>query len=413
MSADRAGTLNGVSANPQDRTLATRAVHVPVPTDVVGRPVAVPIYQTTVFAHDDPDVLTDSLDNPRGAYGYSRMANPTVRALQETVADLEGAVGAVVTSSGMGAIASALGPLLHPGAHLVVQQSIYGGTTGLLTDWVRRWGVRVSQVPGDDPAVLREALQPDTAAVYLETVSNPVTLVADIAGLASVARAAGVPPVVDDTFATPLLCRPLALGADIVVHSETKYLGGHSDVTAGAVVYADEARFLAGWNHSVVHGVTPDPFGAWLVLRGLQTLPLRIRAAGGNAVELSRRLAGHAAVTAVHHPSMPQHPQHELAGRQLAGPVAIVAFDLAGGRAAADRFLGRLELIANATSLGGVETLAMHPASTSHRHYSAADLAAAGIAQGTVRISVGVEDVDDLWADLSAGLDAAQGARPR
>jgi methionine-gamma-lyase len=143
MSADRAGTLNGVSANPQDRTLATRAVHVPVPTDVVGRPVAVPIYQTTVFAHDDPDVLTDSLDNPRGAYGYSRMANPTVRALQETVADLEGAVGAVVTSSGMGAIASALGPLLHPGAHLVVQQSLYGGTTGQLTDWVRRGGVRV------------------------------------------------------------------------------------------------------------------------------------------------------------------------------------------------------------------------------------------------------------------------------
>jgi methionine-gamma-lyase len=408
-----AGTLIGVSGTPQDRTLSTRAVHVPVPTDVVGRPVAVPIYQTTVFAHDDPDVLTDSLDNPRGAFGYSRMGNPTVRALQDTVADLEGAAGAVVTSSGMGAIATALGPLVHPGAHLVVQQSIYGGTTGLLTDWVRRLGVRISQVPGDDPDALRGALQPDTAAVYLETVSNPVTLVADIAEMAAAARAAGVPTVVDNTFATPLLCRPLALGADMVVHSATKYLGGHSDVTAGVVAFAEERRFLTGWTHSVVHGVTPDPFGAWLVLRGLQTLPLRIRAAGANAIELAQRLAGHPAVTAVHHPSMPAHPQHDLAGRQLAGPVAIVAFDLSGGRAAADRCLAGLSLIANATSLGGVETLAMHPASTSHRHYAADDLAASGIAEGTVRISVGVEDVEDLWADLSAGLDAALANSPR
>lgn len=379
----------------------------PVPTEVVGRPIAVPIYQTTVFAHDDPEVLTDSLDNPRGAFGYSRMGNPTVRALQDAMADLEGAAGAVVTSSGMGAIATALGPLVRAGSHLVVQQSIYGGTTGLLTDWVRRLGVRLTPVPGDDPDALRGALEPDTVAIYLETVSNPVTMVADIAAMTAVARAGGVATVVDNTFATPLLCRPLELGADIVVHSATKYLGGHSDVTAGVLAYADETRFLAGWNHSVVHGVTPDPFGAWLVLRGLQTLPLRIRAAGANAVALAQRLAGHPAVRAVHHPSVPRHPQHELASRQLSGPVAIVAFDLAGGREAADRFLSGLSLIANATSLGGVETLAMHPASTSHRHYTAEDLAAAGIAQGTVRLSVGVEDVEDLWADLSAGLEAA------
>jgi methionine-gamma-lyase len=177
-------------------------------------------------------------------------------------------------------------------------------------------------------------------------------------------------------------------------------------VTAGVVAYADEERFRKGWSHAVVHGVTPDPFGAWLVLRGMQTLPLRIRAAGSSAVTLAQRLVSHPAVSAVHHPSLSDHPQFELARRQLDGPLAIFSFDLAGGRDAARSFLSGLRLVAQATSLGGVETLAMHPASTSHRLFSAEELAAAGIGVGTVRISCGIEDADDLWADLSAALDA-------
>ncbi len=387
------------------RSLATRAVHTAVPTDVQGRPVSVPIYQTTVFAHDDPDLLTDSLDNPRGAFGYSRMANPTVRALETSVAGLENAVGAVATSSGMGAIHTALGANLAAGGHLVVQSSIYGGTTGLLSDLSQRWGIRITQVSGDRPDQLEAALQPDTRAVYLETISNPVTAVADLPAMCAVASRHGVISVVDNTFASPLLCRPLDLGADICLHSATKYLGGHSDVTAGVVTYADGALFEAGWKFAVATGVTPDPFGAWLVIRGLQTLPLRIRAATDNATELAARLAAHPAVSTVHHPSRPNHPQHQLATSMLDGYGPMLSFDVSGGKPAAQAVIGRLRLLQNATSLGGVESLAMHPASTSHRHYDAAALRSAGIADGTVRISTGVEDVEDLWADLSDALD--------
>lgn len=394
------------SGAPTDRphALSTRAVHTRTP-DVQGRPVSVPIYQTTVFAHEDVDLLTDSLDNPRGAFGYSRMANPTVRALETTVAGLEGAVGAVATASGMGAIHTALGANLRAGAHLVVQDSIYGGTTGLLEDLRRRWDIDITEVSGADPAALAAALRPDTAAVYLETISNPVTAVADIAGMAAVAREHDVLTIVDNTFASPLLCRPLELGADIVLHSATKYLGGHSDVTLGVVAYADADRFLAGWKYAVGTGVTPDPFGAWLVIRGLQTLALRMREATANATELADRLAARPEVTRVHHPSRPEHPQHALATRMLDGYGPMLSFDLGDDRVAAQALLPRLRLIQNAPSLGGVETLAMHPASTSHRHYDDDALRRAGISPGTIRISTGVEDVEDLWADLSAALD--------
>ena len=389
-----------------DLSLSTRAVHPPVPQDFPGRPVSVPIYQTSVFAHDNIKELTDSLNDPRGGFAYSRNANPTVRALEQAVAGLEGGVAGVATSSGMGAIAVALGAHLRTGAHLVVQRSIYGGTMALLQDLIGRWGVRISEVDGADPAAVAAAFTDDTAVLYLETISNPMTGVADIAGAAALARAAGVITVVDNTFATPLLCRPLELGADVVVHSATKYLGGHSDVTGGVAVYGEEQRFRAGWAHAVTTGVTPDPFAAWLVLRGLQTLPLRIRAACANATELASRLAAHPGVAAVHHPSRPEHPQHALAAGMLAAPGAMLSFDLAGGRHAAARFAESVRLLTQAPSLGGVETLVMHPASASHRAYSDDALAAAGISQGTVRISTGVEDVDDLWADIEQALAA-------
>ncbi|MDQ6657468.1 MAG: aminotransferase class I/II-fold pyridoxal phosphate-dependent enzyme [Actinomycetota bacterium] len=388
----------------QRPALSTRAVHTQVPGNVQGRPVSVPIYQTTVFAHDDAALLTDSLDNPRGAFGYSRMGNPTVRALENSVAGLENATGAVVTASGMGAIHTALGANLRAGGHLVVQNSIYGGTTGLLADLAQRWGIRIDQVAGDDPDALAAALRSDTCAVYLETISNPVTAVSDIAAMSAVARAHRVITVVDNTFASPMLCRPLDLGADISLHSATKYLGGHSDVTAGVVAYADAAAFESGWRYAVATGVTPDPFGAWLVIRGLQTLPLRIKAATANATELAARLAEHPAVSAVHHPSRPDHPQHQLAARMLDDYGPMLSFDLTAGAQHAQALLGRLTLLQNATSLGGVETLAMHPASTSHRHYDDDALASAGIGRGTVRISTGVEDIEDIWDDLSRAL---------
>ncbi len=388
---------------------STRAVHVPSTGDVRGRPISVPIYQTSVFAHDDPDELTASLNDPRGRFGYSRNGNPTVRALEQAIAGLEGAVGAVATSSGMGAIAVALGAHLRAGSRIVVQKSIYGGTSGLLADLVNRWQIEVVQVPGDDPAALATILADGGAELlYLETISNPMTVVADIPAMAAVAKDAGVITLVDNTFASPMLCRPLELGADIVMHSTTKYLNGHSDVTGGVVAYADEDRFRAGWSHAVTTGVTPDPFAAWLTLRGLQTLPLRMREACANAVILADKLGGHPAVERVHHPSRTDHPQHGLAARMMDASGAMLSFDAKGGHRAARGFLAAVRLVSQAPSLGGVETLTVHPAGSSHRSFTDEQLAAAGISRGTVRISTGIEDVGDLWSDLQQALDTTE-----
>ncbi|GAA1998113.1 PLP-dependent transferase [Nakamurella flavida] len=385
--------------------LSTRAVHVPAADPVGGRPLSVPIYQTSVFAHDDAKTITDALNDPRGDFAYSRLGNPTVRALEHAMAELEGAAGAVATASGMGAIAVALGAQLRAGSHLVVQRSIYGGTTGLLDDLVARWGLSTTEVDGDDPAALRAALRPNTVAVYLETISNPMTVVADLPAMCAVAREAGVLTVVDSTFASPMVCRPLELGADIVVHSATKYLSGHSDVTGGITAYADEKHFRAGWAYAATTGVTPDPFATWLIIRGLQTLGLRMRQANSNAVALAETLAAHPAVDRVHHPSRPDHPQHELARRILDGYGAMLSFDLAAGEHAARAFTASVRLIQQAASLGGVETLTVHPSSTSHRSFSDEALAAAGISRGTVRLSVGIEDPADLVADLTQALE--------
>ena len=383
-------------------------MHVPVPTEVHGRPVSVPIYQTSVFAFDDADDITGALNDPRGQFGYSRFSNPTVRALEDAAGALEGASATVATASGMGAIAVAVSSLLEAGDHIVVQQSMYGGTAGLFADLVKRWGIRITEIPGDEPTALAATLRPDTRLVYLETISNPMTAVADIAALAGVARDRGVLTVVDNTFASPILCRPLEHGADIVVHSTTKYIGGHSDLTGGVVCYADTVRYRAGWAYAVAIGVTPDPHAAWLTLRGLQTLPLRIRQACANATELATRLAEHPAVSAVHHPSLPTHPQHALAGKLLDLPGAMLSFDLVGGAAAAKQFAAAVSLIQLAPSLGGVETLTMHPASSSHRAYSPEQLARAGISPGTIRLSTGIEDVEDIWDDLTRALDGTR-----
>ncbi len=386
-------------------SLGTRAVHVPSTGDVRGRPVSIPIYQTSVFAHDDPEELTASLNDPRGGFGYSRNGNPTVRALEQAIAGLEGAAGAVVTSSGMGAIAVAMGAQLRLGSRIVVQESIYGGTAGLLRELVDRWEIEVVQVPATDVEALRVALADGASLLYLETISNPMTVVADIAGMAAVARDAGVITLVDNTFASPMLCRPLELGADIVVHSTTKYLNGHSDVTGGVVAYADDQRFRAGWSYAVTTGVTPDPFAAWLTLRGLQTLALRMRQSCASAVVLADKLGGHPAVEAVHHPSRTDHPQHSLAARTLDAFGAMLSFDLRGGQQAARAFLSSVGLITQAPSLGGVETLTVHPVGSSHRAFTDEQLAAAGISRGTVRLSTGIEDVEDIWADLQQALD--------
>ncbi|MEU3163218.1 aminotransferase class I/II-fold pyridoxal phosphate-dependent enzyme [Streptosporangium sp. NPDC006930] len=382
----------------------TRTVHLPQPPLNGSRPIAVPLYQTSGFVFDDPAVFADGMGRPDGAFVYGRLSNPTVRSLEEAVAGLEGGVGAVATGSGMGAINSVLLGLLKPGDHLIAQKPLYGGTAGMINDLVGRFQIEVSYVPEDDPAALRAAVRPETRLVYLETIANPVTQVADLPGMCAAAREAGLISVVDNTFASPILCRPIEHGADIVVHSTTKYLSGHTDVLGGIAVFASDELYRKVWAFNVKLGASADPFAAWLTLRGIQTLPLRMERHCSNARELATRLNAHPAVSVVHWPGLPSHPSYELAAKLLPDFGGVFSFDLAGGREAGERFMSSVKLALLAPSLGGVETLILHPATTSHLSLTAEELARHGIGEGTVRVAVGIEHVEDLWADFEQAL---------
>ncbi|MGI5270581.1 trans-sulfuration enzyme family protein [Nonomuraea sp. CA-218870] len=382
----------------------TRTVHVPHPVIEGSRPITVPIYQTSGFSFDDPETMADGMSRPDGPFSYGRYGNPTVRSLEQAVSGLEGGVAGVATGSGMGAINTVLLALLKPGDHLIAQRALYGGTAGMINKLVSRYGVEVSYVPEHDPAALRAAVRPETKLVYLETIANPMGQVADLPAMCGVARELGVISVVDNTFATPLLCRPIEHGADIVVHSTTKYLSGHTDVVGGMAVFADDALHREVWRFSNELGPTPDPFAAWLSLRGMQTLALRMERHCANTRLLATRLAEHPSVTAVHWPGLPSHPSYEVAGKLLPDFGGVFAFDLAGGRAAGESFMRSVRLALVAPSLGGVETLILHPATTSHRSLGADELARHGIGEGTVRVAVGIEHAEDLWADFEQAL---------
>ncbi|MEU6927887.1 aminotransferase class I/II-fold pyridoxal phosphate-dependent enzyme [Streptomyces sp. NPDC046374] len=385
----------------------TLAVHSPQPEIKGSRPLGVPLHQGHVFAFETADAMAEAFHST-DTFLYSRMGNPTVRALETAVARLEGGTAALSYASGMGAINGVLLGLLATGGHVIAQRCLYGGTYALLADLTARWGVDVTYVSGTDPDEVRAALRPETRLLYLETIANPTTRVSDLPALIAVAREAGVPSAVDNTFASPLLCRPIEYGADIVVHSATKYLAGHADVLGGIAVFKDEELYDRIRHYAVEQGATTDPFAAWLTLRGLQTLPLRIERQCANAAELGARLAAHPAVAAVRHPALAGHPDHEVAARLLPeGGGGVVSFDLAGGREAGRTFVEGVRLASLSASLGDVKTLVMHPASTSHRQLDAAALEAAGIGPGTVRVSVGIEHVEDLWTDLEQALDKA------
>lgn len=392
----------------------TRAVHVPIPQPTGSRPLGVPIYQSHLFAFDDAAAMAAAFDGPpgsagpgSGAYFYSRLANPTVRAFEDAVADLEGGAGALAAASGMGAISTVLFGLLRTGDHVIAQRCLYGGTYSLLADLADRWGIEVTFVSGDDAQEVRDALRPESRLLYLETIANPTTQVADLPALTAVAREAGLVTVVDNTFATPLLCRPLEHGADVVVHSATKYLCGHGDALGGVSVFADAALRWRLWESAIDLGASADPFGAWLILRGLPTLGLRVRRHCATAQLLAERLEAHASVVRVDYPGLPGHGSHAVAKRLLSGFGGVVAFELEGGREAGRAFVESVRLASLSASLGDTKTLVLHPGSTSHRTLGAEALRAAGIGEGTVRIAVGLEDAEDLWADLEQALAKA------
>ncbi|MEU9719156.1 aminotransferase class I/II-fold pyridoxal phosphate-dependent enzyme [Streptomyces sp. NPDC047976] len=387
------------------RDIRTRAVHVAHELEVpASRPLSVPLVQSSAFAFDSADDLARAMSGPDGDYVYSRRGNPTVRALERTLAGLEGGASAIAFASGMGAISGVLLALLRPGDQVIAQRCLYGGTYAALSDLKERYGVRVDHIGGDDAREFEALAGPRTRLLVLETIANPTGQVPDLPGLLAAARRLGVISAVDNSLASPVLCRPIEHGADIVLHSTTKYLAGHSDVLGGAAVFADDSLRREVWPRTVELGASADPFAVWLTLRGIATLPLRMREHCANAGLLAQRLAAHPAVAAVHWPWLGTHPSYAMARKVLSGGGGLLSFDLHGGREAGRAFVEGVRLARLALSLGGVETLVTHPASTSHRELDEGALARAGIGPGLVRMSVGIEDPEDLWQDVEQAL---------
>jgi len=369
--------------------------------DAPQPPLNVPIYATSTFEVSDAAELAELLEFARPGHSYSRYSNPTHSALEEALAELEGGEAALATASGMAAVHGVLLSVLRTGDEVLIPTAVYGGVVGIVGSVLERSGIGARAVDTTDHAVVAAAFGPRTRLLWLETISNPTTAVADVAALSRLAHERDVLVAVDNTFASPALATPLALGADLVVHSTTKYIGGHSDIIGGAIV--GSAELVSAARRIVINaGGNASPFEAFLALRGLKTLALRMERHSSNALEVARALDAAPGVAAVRYPGLSSHPQHELAMRVLTGGLAggMLAVDLAGGREHGERFLGRMRVAVHATSLGGVETLVSHPASSSHRQLSDADLAAAGMTSGTLRVSIGLEDAEDLVADL-------------
>jgi cystathionine beta-lyase/cystathionine gamma-synthase len=372
------------------------------------RPLALPIVPASVFEVDSLETLDDVSEGRAHGYIYTRYGNPTQAALEQLVARLEGAEAGLACASGMGAIAAALLPSLRSGSRVVASTALYGPTAGLLNGPLARFGIEPVFVDVTDPRAVEAALQIPAVAVIVETISNPLLRVPDLAQLATLAHAAGAALIVDNTFASPYHCRPTAHGADLVVHSGTKYLGGHSDVTVGVVVGRSEAidRSRASM---AIFGASASPFDCWLTVRGIKTLALRMERSSANALTIAQFLETQpGAVGAVYYPGLKTHPEQAVAKRMLErGAGAMVSFDLRGGEASASAFVRGLRRIRLAPSLGDVSTTISHPAKTSHRSIGDAARQAAGIGPGLIRLSAGIEHIDDILADLRLGLDAA------
>lgn len=382
-------------APPRTPGLSTTAVHGGRAELEPGAPVSSPLVQSVTFAQE-----IGTADGLRyGRYGNA----PGVAPLQERLAMLEGSEAAIVLASGMGATACAFLALLRPGDHLLASAWLYGGTHRLITSELAAMGITASLVDPTETREWRRAVRPETRAIFLESPVNPTCRVLDLEPVARLTRELGLALVVDSTFASPVNFRPLEHGADVVIHSATKYLNGHHDVLAGVVLGG--APFIEAVRQKmIVWGQAPDPFALWLLERGLKTLDVRVRRQNENATRLARWCADHPAISRVHFPGLSSHPDHAIACRTLDGFGGMLAIELAGGGDAADRMLRRLRLIAHAPSLGGVDTLVSEPRYSSHAHLSPAERAAAGIPDGFVRVSVGIEDAADLIADLEQAL---------
>ncbi|HEY9572721.1 MAG TPA: bifunctional O-acetylhomoserine aminocarboxypropyltransferase/cysteine synthase [Pusillimonas sp.] len=420
----------------------TLAIHAGYQPDPTTKSVAVPIYQTTSYAFDSTQHGADLFDLKVAGNIYTRIMNPTNAVLEERVAALEGGIAALAVASGMAAITYAIQTIAQAGDNIVSVAKLYGGTYNLFAHTFPRQGITVKFAPHDDVAALEALIDENTKAVFCETIGNPAGNIVDIQAIADAAHRHGVPLIVDNTVASPALCRPFEHGADIIVHALTKYMGGHGTTIAGAVV--DSGKFP--WTehkkrfpmlnepdpsyHGVVYteafgpaafigrcrvvplrntGAALSPFNAFLVLQGIETLPLRMERHTDNAQKVAQFLKQHANVSWVQYAGLPDHPEHALAKKYMGGkPASILSFGIKGGSAAGAKFIDALQLILRLVNIGDAKSLACHPASTTHRQLSPAELATAGVGEDMVRLSIGLEHIDDILADLAQALEASQ-----
>lgn len=386
----------------------TKLVHAGIREDAYGS-VVTPIYQTSTFAFRNAQQGANRFAGTEDGYIYTRIGNPTTAALEENVAQLENGFGATAMASGMGAVSTVYLALLSAGDHMVSTDSVYGPSRGLMEKHMSRFGVESSYVDTSDIENLRRAMKPNTKLVYVESPSNPAMSVTDIRAAAEIAHAAGALLVVDNTFASPHLQKPLDLGADVVLHSVTKFINGHADIVGGIVVAKTEALHKQLRAMLVNLGANMDPHQSYMVSRGLKTLALRVERAEENARQVAPWLEAHPQVAWVRYIGLPSHPQHELAKRQMTGFGSMIAFELKGGTEAGRIVMDNVQLAGLAVSLGGVETLISHPASMTHAGMARENRVAAGITDGLVRLSVGIEDVEDIMADLDQALGCVSG----
>jgi methionine-gamma-lyase len=372
-------------------------------TAASGAAVTPPIYQTSTFTFDDADAMAAAAQTPTFERFYTRYGNPNHGAVERILAAIEGGEAAMVSASGMGAIASTAIALTSSGAHVIAQRMTYDGTRTLLNDVLSRFGVEVTYVDQHDVGAFQAAIRPNTKLVMLESPSNPLLGITDIRAVANVAHEAGALVCIDNTIATPINQLPLELGVDVVLHSATKYLGGHSDLIAGVVV---ASRELVGriWDTHHILGSTLGPFEAWLLLRGLRTLEMRVERHNANALAVARAMAAHPRVTRVYYPGLESHPGADVARRQMRGFSGLLSIEIAGSFDDARRTIDRLQLFHSAASLGGVESLVAQPAAMWPSSSTAADAAAMGIIPSLLRLSIGVERAEDLIADLEHAL---------
>lgn len=364
----------------------------------------VPIYQTSTFIFEDADHGARCFSGESDGFIYTRIGNPTINALEKLLAELENGFGGIATSSGMGAVNTVYMTLLNQGDHVVSSAAVYGPSRVVLEQKYSKLGIEATFIDTSDNEAVKRAIRPNTKLLYIETPSNPTMFITDLQACSAMAHKHGIPVAVDNTFSSPYLQQPLNLGADIVIHSMTKFINGHADVVAGMIVAREKEMYAKLRGMMVNLGCNMDPHQAYLVLRGIKTLGIRIERAQENAKKIASFLEKHPKIEWVRYPGLASHPQHELAAKQMKGPGTMLSFELKGGLKAGKILMDNVKLAILAVSLGGVETLIQHPASMTHSKVSAEAKLKANITDGLVRYSVGIEDVEDLISDLEQAL---------